>query len=141
MRRLGLALNLTDFSQVEDSQHAEIKVQTLYSILRPILDRLLPLKKGKVTSQDKAWITPRIKGLIAERQKAFMSGETNGYNKLRNKVQYCLKRAKRSFFKKEVGQMKLGGTHWFSTVKALIGASKPRGKQYASHCCRHECTV
>ncbi|CAH1264234.1 Hypp2921 [Branchiostoma lanceolatum] len=127
MRRLGLALNLTDFSPVEDAQHAELKVQILYSILCPILDRLLPLKKGKVTSQDKAWITPRIKGLIAERQKAFMSGDTSGYNKLRDKVQYCLKRAKRSFFKKEVAQMKPGGTHWFSTVKALIGASKPRG--------------
>ncbi|KAI8488228.1 hypothetical protein Bbelb_340770 [Branchiostoma belcheri] len=128
MRSLGLALNLTDFSPVESSLHAEQKVDQFYSILRPLLDRLLPYKKGKVTSRDKEWITPRIKGLILERQKAFMSGDTTGYKRLRNKVQQCMKTAKKSFYLKEVDHLKHGDTRkWYGLVKSMMGAPKQRG--------------
>ncbi|XP_066299133.1 uncharacterized protein [Branchiostoma lanceolatum] len=127
VRSLGLALNLADFSPVENTPHAEEKVHQFYSILRPLLDSLLPFKRGKVTSRDKEWITPRIKGLIRERQKAFMSGDTTSFKRLRNKIQHYMKSAKRSFYEKEVDHLKHGDTRkWYSLVKSLMGAPKKR---------------
>ncbi|CAH1239166.1 Hypp5743 [Branchiostoma lanceolatum] len=90
-------------------------------------DSLLPFKRGKVTSRDKEWITPRIKGLIRERQKAFMSGDTTSFKRLRNKIQHYMKTAKRSFYEKEVDHLKHGDTRkWYSLVKSLMGAPKKR---------------
>ncbi|CAH1255574.1 Hypp1563 [Branchiostoma lanceolatum] len=128
MRSLGLALNLADFTPVEEAPHPGHKVELFYSIVCPILDKTVPLKKGNVTSQDKKWMTPRIKRLIAERQKTFLSGNTVAYRKLRNKVQRCLKSAKRLYYQKEVEHLKnTDSNKWYSMVKSLIGASVPRG--------------
>ncbi|XP_035691380.1 uncharacterized protein LOC118426221 [Branchiostoma floridae] len=129
MRALGLALNLVDFTPVEETANVDQKVERFYSIVCPLLDKTVPLKKGKVTSQDKPWITPHIKRLIAERQKTYMSGNTGAYQKLRNKVQRCLKSAKKLYYQREVEELKhTDSNKWFSMVKSLIGVSAPRGR-------------
>ncbi|CAH1239029.1 Hypp5693 [Branchiostoma lanceolatum] len=84
--------------------HADQKVKRFYSIVRPFLDKTVPLKKGNVTSRDKKWITPRIK-----------------------------QRGRKLSYQKEVKHLKnTDSGKWFDMVKSLIGASTPRGRTLQS---------
>ena len=53
-------------------------------ILTDTLDTLVPTVTKSRLSNDKPWVTPEYKSLIARRQAAFISGNTPLYNKLRN---------------------------------------------------------
>ena len=51
-------------------------------------------KKKRVHTNDKSWITPHIKNLIAKPQQAFISGNDQEWPKLRNEVKREIEKAK-----------------------------------------------
>ncbi|CAH1266721.1 Hypp3547 [Branchiostoma lanceolatum] len=91
-------------------------------MLKGLLDKLCLLKKVKITTADKQWMTVRIKELLAERQQAFCSRDTTVCSRLRNAVAKHIKKAKRLYYEREVANLKHSNPgHWFKSIKALMG--------------------
>ena len=70
------------------------------------IDRIFPAKLVKRHHTDKPWITPTIKSLIRDRQKAFHSGNIPLWQSLRRKIHHEIERRKKSFYKNNVQQLK-----------------------------------
>ena len=51
-----------------------------------MIDKFFPLIKVAIADDDKEWITPEIKQLISERQKAHLSNNTDLYKHLAKNV-------------------------------------------------------
>ena len=68
-----------------------------YDIILTSLDTIFPKEAVKIYFRDKAWLTPEIKSLISQRQKALALRNNVEYNKLRNKVICTVKQAKPKF--------------------------------------------
>ena len=66
--------------------------------LSAAIDRYLPIKVSRMRSTDKPWLTPKIKVLIAKRQKALaqFGKDSPSFHMWRNKVQASIKTCKRS---------------------------------------------
>ncbi|CAH1270894.1 Hypp4498 [Branchiostoma lanceolatum] len=122
MRSLSLLMNTTEFTPVFQTAEPSRKVAVLTTMLKGLLDKAVPVKKVKITTADKPWMTVRIKELLAERQQAFCSGDTAVYSRLRNAVAKHNKKAKRPYYEREVANLKHSNPgHWFKSIKALMG--------------------
>ena len=90
-----------------------------------IINDYLPLKKRVVASNDKPWVTPAFKSLIARRQEAFTTGDTTLYRRLRNQANREAKSLQSQFYQQSVDRLCDGSSkQWWKTVKSLIGKSK-----------------
>ena len=59
-----------------------------------MIDKFFPLIKVANADDDKEWITPVIKQLISERQKAYLSNNTDLYKHLAEKFRQEISKAK-----------------------------------------------
>ena len=75
------------------------KADAFYSTINSVIETHFPTKVVKILSSDKPWITPEIKTLIRKCQIAFAEKETYLWQFLRNKVIYSIRKAKKSFYK------------------------------------------
>ena len=79
----------------------------------------------KFPHSDKPWITPSIKMLVKERQKAFYSQNTPLWKSLRNKVQQTIAECKRSFYQTKVQDLKKDNCRkWRGIVNKMSGRSE-----------------
>ena len=119
--RFLLDLNWNVLSQLPDCQKM---CDLFYDIILMGLDTIFPQKPVKLHCRDKVWITPEIKLLISQRQKAFALGNTIEYNKLRNKVIHVVKQEKSKYFESQVNHLKNSKPRkWWSAIKNLAGFS------------------
>lgn len=65
--------------------------------LTDAIDRILSVKTIKLHRTDKPWITPELKLMIKDRQKAFHSGNIPTWRSLKYKVQQEIAKRKKSF--------------------------------------------
>ena len=70
------------------------KVAYFFTIMWTMIDKFFPLVKVDITNNDKEWITPEIKLLICERQKAHLSKKYDLSKHLSKKVAKEIKKAK-----------------------------------------------
>ena len=86
------------------------------------LDTFLPKKKIKIHCRDKPWITPELKRLISDRQKALAERDCDLFKQQRNIINRAIKRAKVSYFETQVNQFKTADpTKWWKAVKNPAG--------------------
>ncbi len=78
------------------------------------------MKQKTILSNDKPWITPEYKTLIARRQVAHVSGNRTLYNQLRNQINRLSESLRSEFYQKSVDKM-CDSKNWWKTVKSLIG--------------------
>jgi hypothetical protein len=89
-----------------------------YDIILMGLDTIIPTKIVRFHCRDKAWITPEIKSLISQRQKALSLENKTEYIKLRNKVICVIKQAKFYFYESHVSHLKNSKPKkWWSAIK------------------------
>lgn len=74
--------------------------------LTDAVNRILPAKTIKLRRRDKPWITPELKLMIKDRQKAFHSGNILTWCSLKYKVQQKIAKRKKSFYKNKVQHLK-----------------------------------
>ena len=97
-------------------------VSSFTADLTGAVDRFFPMKSMKFHHSDKPWITPSIKMLVKERQKAFHSQNTPLWKSLRNKVQQTIAERKRSFYQTKVQDLKKDNCRkWWGTVNKMSG--------------------
>ena len=108
MRTFGSWIQNLDWHQVLETSGTQNKAD---AFLRHSLSRhehmLSRKKKKRVHSNDKSWINPHVKNLIAKRQTAFISGNNPEWRKLRNEVKLKLRRQKQSIMLPEYKAYKI----------------------------------
>jgi hypothetical protein len=92
------------------------------SQLAQAIDRIFPPRTVKRHITDKPWITPEIKNLTKDRQKAFHSNNTPLWRLLKNKVQLEIAEKKKSFYRNKVNHLKSSDTRkWWKMVNKMSG--------------------
>ena len=86
-----------DWSNVLSANNTHQKPDALYESLRGAIDTFSPMQTVKVHHNSKPWMPQKVKALVKKRRVAFKLRKTNVYNKLRNKVQREIKKAKVNF--------------------------------------------
>ena len=72
----------------------------------------------RINTNDKPWMTSRIKSLIAKRQRAWKSGNIPLRNCLRNKVAFEIKSATKIYYQHHLKEAKLTKS-WWKGVKSI----------------------
>ena len=90
--------------------------------LNEAIDRIFPQKKVSLHWNDKPWITPTIKQLIADRQKALHSQNIPVWQSLKYKVQQEIKYREKTYYKSEVKHLRKSNVRrWWKIVNNMAG--------------------
>ena len=90
-----------------------------------LIDSHFPVKEITTHTKDKPWITPEYKNMIKKRQYAKHKGDTETYNKLRNRINRQTTRLRSRFYNSKVkGLLTSDSRQWWNNIKDLIGTSK-----------------
>ena len=90
---VGNLLSNVNWTRLYHMESCEDQFQFFSSILNNIVQTFLPVRRVKVDTNDKPWITPEIKDLISKRQSAWSSGNSPMFKFYRNKVNVLCKKA------------------------------------------------
>ena len=93
LSRLHNCLKNTKWEDVYNCTSVNEKTTIFYNKVLTHLDSTIPVKYCRINTNDKPWMTSRIKSLIAKGQKAWKNGNIPLRNYLRNKVAREIKRA------------------------------------------------
>ena len=86
-----------------------------------MIDKFFPLRSVTTASDDKEWITPEIKNLISERQKAHKSKLFDQRNHLSKKIQHAIKEAKIDYNKSKCNQFSSSNAkEWYRHISKII---------------------
>ena len=100
--RFGGFLENFDWNQVLGEEGVDKKVQTFLECTNSMINQFFSEKTIMRHSNDKLFITNKIKALIAKRDKAYRRGKSELYKSLRNQVSIEIKKAKLSFYDEKV---------------------------------------
>ena len=121
MKLLGNFITSLDWTSLYRLSSCQDKYDLFYNLLMLGLDTFLPKKKIKIHCRDKPWITPELKRLISDRQKALAARDRDIFKRLRNIVNRAIKDAKVSYFETQVNQIKTAdSTKWWKAVKPWL---------------------
>ena len=127
-------LSQVNWSPLYSMQSCDEQFQFFSSTVNSIVETFLPLKKMKSVSNDKPWITPEIKTLIAKRQRAWSKGKNTLFKHYRNKVNASCKRARNSFYNKNIADVQQTNPRkWWSAVKRIAGLSSHKSASTLIH--------
>ena len=88
------------------------------------VDLFFPLKMVRSHPNDKPWMTPHIKDLILQRQRAFSSSDHSLWRLLRNKVARAIAISKQSYCMNQVSCLKSSDPiRWWKHIKQSHGKS------------------
>lgn len=110
------------FSELDPTATVDDLTTSFTSHFEQAIDRIFPSKMVKCHHSDKPWVTPAIKTLIRDRQKAFHSGNSLLWHSLRRKVQYEIAERKKSFYKNKVQHLRhTDSRRWWKMVNKMSG--------------------
>ena len=115
-----------------DSPSVDCVTDSFIKDLSSASDVYFPPRSVKIHPRDKHWMSPEIKALISERQRAYLNGPEEKWRRLRNKVREIIIRRNREFYKNKVNNLKSTDPRkWWSMVNKLAGkASSPNEFSY-----------
>ena len=90
----GAWLTSFDWNYLVMIQDVDQKVTYFFTIMWAMIDKFFPLVELVITNNDKEWMTPEIKHLMNERQKAHLNKKFDLSKYLSNKVAKEIKKAK-----------------------------------------------
>ena len=100
------------------------KVAYFSTITWIMIDKFFPLKRIEISSTDKEWITPKIKKLINQRQKAYLT-DMDLYKHLAKKVRSEIRKAKLDYNEKKAHLFRaLNPRDWYRHIYKIIGNKK-----------------
>ena len=106
-----------DMLQLQDpSEKCSLFIQTTLSKL----DEVVPTKEIKIKDNDKPWMTPQIKAVIIERERAFVKKNKPLWRNLRNKVNKLIISAKNRYYNTRVSHLKsTNPADWYKQIKII----------------------
>ena len=122
---LGLKLNQEEWEDVLSAEDVDDKVLAFNSIIKNAMDDTMPLKTVRVHPSDKSWLTPQIKILIRDRQRAYTRGDQEKYNQLKAKVSRLIANAKQKFYQDKAQDLRHSNPgKWYRSIYAMTGADQ-----------------
>ena len=114
--------NHTWFAGVKNPESCSELASSFSQDLSSAIDRIFPIKMVKIHFTDKPWMTPSLKQLINERQRAFHSGDRDLWRHYRSNVKKEILLKKRSFYSNKVQHLKsCNSKKWWDSVKLISG--------------------
>ena len=108
--------------------------------LNNLLDKHSPLKSLIRHSSDKPWVNDYFRFVIRRRQRAYMQGDTESYNRYRNKVNRMAKSLKTEYYNNKVASPKhVNPSRWWREVNELTSSMPSRGVSSLQHIEDHVC--
>ena len=97
------------------------KVDAFLKFTHDSIDSFFPTKTVKIHEEDKPFITGKIKKLISKQNKAYKSGNTALYKRLRNQIVSDVRIAKKNFYHDHVRPAFCKDQHvwWKISIKSL----------------------
>ena len=124
-----------DWSFLLNIHNVNIKIAYFFEIMWIMIDKFFPPIKIVVAKNDKEWITPKIKCLIAERQKAHHSGRTKVRDQLAKKIKVEIKKAKHKYNELKAKTFtNTDSKEWYQHISKIINNGKKK-----QHCAK-QCT-
>ena len=125
IREFGQWITNHPWTEVLEVQDVHTKWTNFVSITTEAFHHHFPTKSTTMHPSDAPWMTPRIKRLIRQRDRAYHTCPDQ-YRRARNKVIREIKAVKANYYPDKIHQLKLSNNRkWFSSIKALCGLEKP----------------
>ena len=114
------------WKEVYQAETAHEKAKIFQNILLKVLDEIFPEKIRKISSDDQAWITHRLKMLDRRRKRLFHKERRSEKWKQLNKMfKQEVKTAKAQFYKKTVADLKKKSPgQWYSALKRITSSDQ-----------------
>ncbi|XP_076039036.1 uncharacterized protein LOC143024139 [Oratosquilla oratoria] len=134
MREFGRWLVEHPWLEVLNVDDVETKWRNYSTTTIEAFHHFFPVKDFSVHHSDAPWMTPHIKRLIKQRNKAFYTDRAQ-FKFLRNKVIREISTAKSSYYSNKLQHLKQqrNNTQWFSKIKALCGLQGLAAQEINSH--------
>ena len=114
------------FSDAESKNSATALASSFTNELNSAVDRLFPSKVIRIHNSDKPWMTPVLKKLIYQRQKASHSGNLDLWRHYRLKVRNDIGVKKRAYYTNKVQHLKSSDSRkWWDCVNQMSGEKRP----------------
>ncbi|CAB3995794.1 Hypothetical predicted protein [Paramuricea clavata] len=113
------------FSDVQHPDSATALASSFTSELSSAIDLFFPTKTIKIHATDKPWMTPMLKQLIIQRQRAFHSGDRAVWLHHRDKVQREISSQKHTYYARKIKNLKNSNPRqWWNYIKQITGKEK-----------------
>jgi hypothetical protein len=113
------------FSDVQHPDSATALASSFTSELSSAIDLFSPTKTIKIHATDKPWMTPMLKQLIIQRQRAFHSGDRAVWLHHRDNVQREISSQKRTYYARKIQNLKNSNPRqWWNYIKQITGKEK-----------------
>ena len=124
----GRWITTFDWSQLVSLTDVNDKTDYFSTMSWSMINKFFPLITVKLTNVDKEWMTPYVKSLISQRQKAHLNKKNELRDCLDKKVKQEIIKAKKNFKKEKVGLFdKQNPKDWYRQVNKIINNGKPKG--------------
>ena len=126
-----MELNKINWFQVTDIEDVN-KVRALFhNLFIKVLNSVAPIKQVRLKQRSEPWMDGHILDLINQRDQALhnfrkskIADDFKHFSKLRNKVQYSIRKAKRHFYNNKIEDHKNSSSDLWKTLKSLETSSK-----------------
>ena len=125
MIQFGAWITTFDWSTLLNIHDVNEKVDYFNTIMWAMINKFFPLVKVVVTDNEKKWITPKIKDLISQSQKAHVTRNFDKRNHLTRKLRQEIKYAKRNYNKSQTDKfLKNDPKEWHRHISNIINNGK-----------------
>ena len=125
MMEFGSWLTKFDWSVLLSISDVNEKVAYFNNIIWIMIDKFFPLVKVVMTNNDKEWITPKIKGLVAERQRAHLKRNFKKRDNLARQIKHEAKEAKIKLGKSKSELFRNSNAkEWYRHISKIINNGK-----------------
>ena len=122
IQRFGHWISAYSWRPVLDLSCAQAKTTAFYDIIHEQVDKHFPTRRSKRCSNDKPWVTDKVRSLIRKRQDAYKKGKEALWKTLRNSVNRAVIQAKQSFTGRRLPRANtINPRPWFSAIKQIGG--------------------
>ena len=116
-----------DWSILYESDNVNDKVTYFVTVTWLMIEKFFPLKKLMISNTDKEWITPNIKTLIKQRQKAHFAKNSELFNYLAAKVRSEIRKAKLHYNEKNAHLFHMSNPReWYRYINKILGNKNPK---------------
>ena len=115
-------LAASNWSKIIKVQEVDEKVDIFSSMLDSLVDKHFPMKALKRRTDDKPWITDRIKKMITKRRRLFRrKGKCEAWRRLKKATDQAIKWQKRQYWQKKAkGCESVNNKNWWKVTRSLM---------------------
>ena len=111
-----------DWSYLFEINDVNLKVEYFCTVTWLMINKFFPTKQVTINSSDKDWITPKIKRLIDQRQKAYLAKKFELSKQLSRKIRSEIRKAKIQYNKKKAHLFHMSNSReWYRHINRIIG--------------------